>query len=273
MFQEIKISSCNIFLKESFSYISGNENREKLPYISGNKNPKETSYISGNNFPISKSKENPLLKLCLYFGKWNFLATSLKNYFLRRIPQSFSSLVFSGVFIFRHWFLPLFWGCFYCWLHFFHNFAGFLQGTSFLYGCTASAMDFRELFLLWGVFTLHSFLTFATVPQVLRIWESFFLLSVIFYHSFPTFGTIWFYQGLPGTRQFFLEGCRASASISKDRPGLSCSAKSNNTIDSSYLNMFSSSFLHLLQIIERTDVFFSKRYDILSFQFFYTYRQ
>ena len=246
MFQEIKISSCNIFLKESFSYISGNENREKLPYISGNKNPKETSYISGNNFPISKSKENPLLKLCLYFGKWNFLATSLKNYFLRRIPQSFSSIVFSGVFIFRHWFLPLFWGCFYCWLHFFHNFAGFLQGTSFLYGCTASATDFRELFLLWGVF---------------------------FYHSFPTFGTIWFYQGLPGTRQFFLEGCRASASISKDRPGLSCWAKSNNTIDSSYLNMFSSSFLHLLQIIERTDVFFSKRYDILSFQFFYTYRQ
>ena len=238
MFQEIKISSCNIFLKESFSYISGNENREKLPYISGNKNPKETSYISGNNFPISKSKENPLLKLCLYFGKWNFLATSLKNYFLRRIPQSFSSIVFSGVFIFRHWFLPLFWGCFYCWLHFFHNFAGFLQGTSFLYGCTASATDFRD-----------------------------------FYHSFPTFGTIWFYQGLPGTRQFFLEGCRASASISKDRPGLSCSAKSNNTIDSSYLNMFSSSFLHLLQIIERTDVFFSKRYDILSFQFFYTYRQ
>ena len=146
MFQEIKISSCNIFLKESFSYISGNENREKLPYISGNKNPKETSYISGNNFPISKSKENPLLKLCLYFGKWNFLATSLKNYFLRRIPQSFSSLVFSGVFIFRHWFLPLFWGCFYCWLHFFHNFAGFCKVLRFC----------------------------MVVPPVLRILESFF---------------------------------------------------------------------------------------------------
>ena len=81
MFQKIKISSCNIFLKESFSYILGNENREKLPYISGNKSPKETSYISGNNFPSSKSKENPLLKLSLYFGKWNFLATSLKNSF------------------------------------------------------------------------------------------------------------------------------------------------------------------------------------------------
>ena len=102
MFQKIKISSCNNFLKESFSYISGNENREKLPYISGNKSPKETSYISGNNFPSSKCKENPLLKLSLYFGKWNFLAISLKNSFFRRIPQSFSSLIFSGVFIFRH---------------------------------------------------------------------------------------------------------------------------------------------------------------------------
>ena len=36
------------------------------------------------------------------------------------------------------------------------------------------------------------------------------------------------------------------------------------SIDSSSLNIFSSSFLHLLQIIERTNVF-SKMYDILGF--------
>ena len=41
----------------------------------------------------------------------------------------------------------------------------------------------------------------------------------------------------------------------------------NNSIDSSSLNNFSSSFLHLLQIIERTN-FFSKRYDILGFSNF-----
>ena len=40
------------------------------------------------------------------------------------------------------------------------------------------------------------------------------------------------------------------------------------SIDSSSLNNFLSSFLHLLQIIERTNVF-SKRYDILGFFKFY----
>ena len=41
----------------------------------------------------------------------------------------------------------------------------------------------------------------------------------------------------------------------------------NISIDSSSLNIFSSSFLQLLQIIERTSVF-SKRYDILGFSNF-----
>ena len=273
MFQKIKISSCNIFLKESFSYNSGNENREKLPYISGNKSPKETSYISGNNFPSSKSKENPLLKLSLYFGKLNFLATRLRNSVFQENTSEFFISYFFRCFHFLTLTFTTFLGVFLLLIAFFHNFAGFLQGTSFLYGCTASATDLRELFLLCGVFYLtllpHICHSTASAADLRKL----FLLSVIFYHSFPTFGTIWLYQGLPGTRQFFLEGCTASVSILKHRPGLSCSAKSNNTIDSSYLNMFSSSFLHLLQIVERTDVFFSKRYDILSFQFFYTYRQ
>ena len=41
----------------------------------------------------------------------------------------------------------------------------------------------------------------------------------------------------------------------------------NISTDSSSLNIFSSSFLHLLQIIERTNVF-SKRYDSLGFSNF-----
>ena len=41
----------------------------------------------------------------------------------------------------------------------------------------------------------------------------------------------------------------------------------NISIDSSSLNNFSSSFLHLLKVAERTNVFY-KRYDILSFSNF-----
>ena len=41
----------------------------------------------------------------------------------------------------------------------------------------------------------------------------------------------------------------------------------NISIDSSSLDIFSSSYLYLLQIIERTSVF-SKRYDILRFSTF-----
>ena len=78
---------------------------------------------------------------------------------------------------------------------FFHvtNFVAFLSGTSFLC-CTVSATDLRELFLLSGVFTLH---------------------------TFPTFGTICFYHGFPWSWQFFLEGCRASHWGSKLRTSLS----------------------------------------------------
>ena len=46
----------------------------------------------------------------------------------------------------------------------------------------------------------------------------------------------------------------------------------NISIDSSSLNISSSSFSHLLQIIERINIF-SKRYNVLVFQIFYTYRK
>ena len=91
---------------------------------------------------------------------------------------------------------------------FFHvtSFAASLSGTSFLCCCTARATDLRGLFYSQAFFTLHSFPTFATVPQVLRISES-FLYSQAFLtlRSFPTFGTNclelkvlpWRLQGLP----------------------------------------------------------------------------
>ena len=42
----------------------------------------ELSYISGSNFPSSKS--------FLYFGKWNFLAASLKNFFINQTKKTCS---------------------------------------------------------------------------------------------------------------------------------------------------------------------------------------
>ena len=46
---------------------------------------------------------------------------------------------------------------------------------------------------------------------VLRVWESVFYSQAFFtLHSFLTFDTTCFYQGFPGSRQFFLEGCRVS---------------------------------------------------------------
>ena len=49
----------------------------------------ELSYSSGSNFQSLKSKKNPLLKNFSYFGKWNFLAPSLKNflYFRRELAK------------------------------------------------------------------------------------------------------------------------------------------------------------------------------------------
>ena len=51
--------------------------------------------------------------------------------------------------------------------------------------------------------------SFTVLPRVLRFWEGIFLPTGFFYlRLFPhIFATICFYQGLPGSRQFFLEVC------------------------------------------------------------------
>ena len=59
----------------------------------------------------------------------------------------------------------------------------------------------------------------TVLPRVLRIWKSIFYSQSFFtLLSFPTFGTICFYQGFPGSLQFFLESCRTSHWGSKHRP-------------------------------------------------------
>ena len=79
----------------------------------------------------------------------------------------------------------------------------------FRYLLTASAMVLSGHFLPTGVFYL------TLLPDI--------------------FGTTCFYQGLPGSQQFFLEVCRASYWSSKHRPGPSvCLIRSN-----------SQSFIHL----------------------------
>ena len=70
-----------------------------------------------------------------------------------------------------------------------------------------------------GYFPLLYFsVTFS--PRPLRFWVGIFFAQAFFtLPSFPTFGTTCFYQGFPGSPQFFLEGCRASHWGLKHRPG------------------------------------------------------
>ena len=89
----------------------------------------------------------------------------------------------------------------------------------FRYLLTASAMVLSGHFLPTGVFYL------TLLPDI--------------------FGTTCFYQGLPGSQQFFLEVCRASYWSSKHRPGPSvCLIHSNP--QSSYSERFSFKFYHIL---------------------------
>ena len=91
----------------------------------------------------------------------------------------------------------------------------------FLCCYTASATDLRVLFLLLAVFYLTLFLHICQSTASATDLRELFLLSGISFlslHSFSIFGTTCFYQGFPGSRQFFLEGCRASHWGLKHRP-------------------------------------------------------
>ena len=100
-----------------------------------------------------------------------------------------------------------------------------------LFCCSTSSVKWiwKSFFYFQPFFTFHSYPTFAIVSRVLRILESFFYSQAFFtLHSFPTFGTTYFYQGFPGSRQFFLKSSRVSHWGSKHR--LDPSACLNHTM-------------------------------------------
>ena len=90
-----------------------------------------------------------------------FLSPRQKLLFFKENPVWFFISGFVGVFIFHHWFLPLFFVCFHCWLHFFMWLTFFVM-TAFLllfcqvlrFGVAVSTTDLRKLFFLSGVFYL-----------------------------------------------------------------------------------------------------------------------
>ena len=94
--------------------------------------------------------------------------------FFRGTPLGFFKTVFSNLFIFHHWFLQLFFGCFHCWLHFFTSPIFFTLTAFWLlfcqvlcfctFFCTASATDLRELF--FNSQTLRRFLPYSISPHL-----------------------------------------------------------------------------------------------------------
>ena len=94
--------------------------------------------------------------------------------------------------------------------------------------------------------TLHFFNhSVIFLPRALRPWVGIFYAPGFFTLRFFTDILTCVYQGLPGSRQFFLEVCRASYWSSKHRPGPSvCLIHSNP--QSSYSERFSFTFYHIL---------------------------
>ena len=120
------------------------------------------------------------------------------------------------------------------------SFFTFFQVFQFLPFSDVSIFHLFRLFLCFSTvntfFTLRSFLSyipspFDIVPQGLQILESFFYFQGFStLRSFPTFVKTCSDQGFPGSRQFFLEGCRASKVWDRDPAHLRvcithCSAK------------------------------------------------
>ena len=124
-----------------------------------------------------------------------------------------------------------------------------------------SSFDFQATFPCHR----HSTLAFQTREGLHQLWALPQLLSIAFSfsstasatvlsgHFLPTgvfyltllpniFGTTCFYQGFPGSRQLFLEICRASYWSSKHRPGPSVCLIHSNPQSSIHLNFV---FMHV----------------------------
>ena len=215
----MELSSCNIkkfliisqkkaffiFREMELSYILGNRNSEKNPIFRKKETPQkffifqetELFYISGNGNHkklIFRDMElsSPELKKLLLLGE------PLVHHCFYRCFH-FSPLFSTTVF----WVFLLL-------IAFFH-FSAFMSGTLFLCCCTASGTDFKDLFLLSGVFYLTLLSHICHITASARdLRELFFSQAFFTLHSFPLFGRTYFYQGFPGSPQFFLEGSKAS---------------------------------------------------------------
>ena len=121
----------------------------------------------------------------------------------------------------------------------------------FICRCSSFCFCFSFYFQATSPCHRHSTLASQALEGLLQLWAQSRLLLIAFSFSSTTnatdlsrhllstdvfyltllpniFGTTCFYQGLPGSRQFFLEVCRASYWSSKHRPGPSvCLIHSN----------------------------------------------
>ena len=149
------------------------------------------------------SQENPAgFFRCFHFSP--FLCVSMFH-----LSRMFSFFAFLRCFIF-HLFQVF-------------HFSPFLGVSYFIFLECFHVLPFLDVFIfhlswVFSFFNLSQVFHFSpffgcfyiAVPWVLRIWESFFYFQTFFtLHPFLTFGTTCFYQGFPGSWQFFIEGCRA----------------------------------------------------------------
>ena len=122
-------------------------------------------------------------------------------------------------------------------------FRGILPG--FYIHCILSAQPIAEWFATLSFSTNFNHFHFIFFLRALRPWVGIFYPQAFFtLRSFTDILTC-VYQGFPGSRQFFLEVCRASYWSSKHRPGTSvCLIYSNP--QPSYSEWFSFKFCHIL---------------------------
>ena len=127
----------------------------------------------------------------------------------------------------------------------------YFQATLLCHRHFTLASQAREgLYQLWALPRLLLIAFSFSSTASATVLSGHFLPTGVFYLTLlpDIFGTTCFYQGLPGSQQFFLEVCRASYWSSKHRPGPSvCLIHSNP--QSSYSERFSFKFYHILSWI------------------------
>ena len=137
-----------------------------------------------------------------YSFSWMFSFYICLQCFHFSSSRLFSLINFLGCFLFSP---------FSCFI--FHRFRVFLSCY------TASATDLRKLFLLSGVFYLTFLSHICHSTASATDLRELFLFSDVFYLTLlPDICTTCFYQGFSGSRQFVLEGCRASHFETQTRP-------------------------------------------------------